>query len=212
MILPPRHGPAVTRVGRRAVLAGAGLLALRPAGAAPRLVLHPGQVLRGRFVQERHLQGFDAPLRSSGSFTLAPGQGLIWRAETPFAVTTIITAAGLVQDVSGSETMRLSAARLPYMSQLYAMLNGALAGDLHGLEASFTLNTTSDATGWRYDLTPKHPDDPMMPFQEIVVRGTALVDRVEMRRRGGDSDTLTFQDQTVSDGPLTADEAAALAR
>lgn len=199
-------------MGRRALLAGLAALVLHPAWAAPRLVLHPGQVLRGRFVQERRLQGFDAPLRSDGSFTLAPGRGLIWRAETPFAVTTVITAAGLIQDVSGSETMRLTAARLPFMSRLYDMLNGALAGDRQALETSFVLRTTTDATGWQYDLTPKQADDPMMPFERIIVRGSALVDRVEMRRRGGDSDTLIFLDQAVSDGPLTADEAAALAR
>ena len=63
-------------------------------GMASAQTLEVGQVLRGHFVQERHLKGFNAPLRTEGSFVLAPGKGLIWRAEKPFAVTTVITAAG----------------------------------------------------------------------------------------------------------------------
>ena len=121
---------------RRLILAA---LAALPVRAWAITALSAGQVLRGRFVQERHLHGFDAPLRTEGRFVLAPGRGLIWRAETPFAITTVITTAGLVQDVDGTETMRLPAARLPFLGRLYGMLSGALSGDWRGLEPDFVV-------------------------------------------------------------------------
>jgi len=102
------------------------LLPLSLQAAGPEGGLQAGQVLRGRFVQERHLQGFNAPLRSEGRFVLAAGKGLIWRAEKPFAVTTAISPAGLAQEVGGNETMRLPSSRLPFLSRLYDMLGGAL--------------------------------------------------------------------------------------
>ena len=39
-----------------------------PAAQAQSLGLAGGEVLRGRFTQQRFLQGFNAPLTSSGSF------------------------------------------------------------------------------------------------------------------------------------------------
>jgi hypothetical protein len=179
--------------------------------AGPNEALQPGQVLRGRFVQERHLQGFTAPLKTEGHFLLAPGKGLIWRAETPFAVTTVISAAGLVQEVNGTQTMRLPASRLPFLARLYDMLGGALAGDWRGLEGDFVVTRSGGDQAWTVALTPRKAADAMtMPFAAITARGGRFVDGVKMAKPDGDSDDLAFLDQTLSAAPLTGDEAAAL--
>ena len=109
------------------------LLLLSVVAQAEPAALKAGDVLRGRFVQERHMQGFAKPIRSEGTFLVAPGRGLIWRAESPFAVTTVVTPSGLVQSVNGAETTRLAAARLPFLTRLYDMMGGALAGDWQAL-------------------------------------------------------------------------------
>ena len=142
---------------------------------------------------------------------LAPGRGLIWGAETPFAVTTVITEAGLVQTIDGSETMRLPAARLPFLSRLYGMLNGALSGDWHALEPDFAVVRSGDAAHWRTDLTPRRPDAIGMPLRAIIVAGSQFVDQVLIDKPEGDRESLVFLDQILSTGPLRADEAAALA-
>ena len=115
------------------------LLPLSAQAAGPEGALQAGQVLRGHFVQERHLQGFNAPLRTEGRFLLAVDKGLIWQAEKPFAITTVISPAGLVQQVGGDETMRLPSSRLPFLSRLYDMLGGALGGDWRSLEHDFAV-------------------------------------------------------------------------
>jgi hypothetical protein len=181
------------------------------AGVEPSPTIGTGEVLRGGFVQERHLKGFNAPLRSEGHFVLVPGRGLIWRVEKPFAVTTIITAAGLVQQVGGNETMRLAAARLPFLSHLYEMLGGALGGDWHALETDFTVARSGDAAGWQVHLTPRKTDDPLaMPFAAISAKGGRFVETVEMIKPDGDADVLTFLDQALNGTPLDADESAVL--
>ena len=183
-------------------------LAFLSATAAPRIA--DGEVLRGRFVQERHLKGFAAPLSSEGQFLLAPGRGLIWKTEKPFAVTTVITEAGLVQEVNGSQTLRMPAAKLPFLSRLYQMLGGALAGDWRALESDFTSEREGNDDDWRLALTPKKADDMAMPFRAIAVSGTRFVNEVNLTKPDGDFDKLTFLDQALSSGPLTADETLAL--
>ena len=192
---------------RRLILAA---LAALPAAARAATPVPVGQVLRGRFVQERHLQGFDAPLRTEGSFVLAPGHGLIWRAETPFVITTVITAAGIVQDVDGTETLRLPAARLPFLGRLYGMLSGALSGDWRSLEPDFVIVRSGDEAHWSTDLTPRHPDAMGMPFREIIVSGSRFVDHVQIDKPNGDTEQLRFLDQVLASGPLRPEETAVL--
>jgi hypothetical protein len=173
--------------------------------------LGSGDVLRGAFVQMRQLKGFSAPLRSEGHFVLVPGRGLIWRVDRPFAITTVITSAGLVQQVGGNETMRLTSARLPVLSQLYDMLGGALSGNWHALDADFSSERSGGAAHWQVRLTPRKIDDPIaMPFAAIVAAGGRFVDTVQMSKPDGDSDTLTFIDQVLNGAPLDAGEITTL--
>ncbi|MBV9248977.1 MAG: outer membrane lipoprotein carrier protein LolA [Acetobacteraceae bacterium] len=190
-------------------LASALLLALaaQTATASETAQVHEGQVLRGHFMQERRMQGFAKPLRSSGTFVVAPGIGLIWHAEQPFEVTTIVTRAGLTQQLAGDEIMQLSAAKLPFLSRLNTMMSGALSGDWHALETDFSLARTA---GGRVTLTPRRTDDlasgGILRIDASVGR---FVEAVDIVRPNGESDHLGFTDQQVA-GALLPQEAAAL--
>jgi Outer membrane lipoprotein carrier protein LolA-like len=201
---------------RRLFCAALGLACLGPLAAraaGPEHGIEPGTILRGGFVQERRLKGFNAPLRSEGHFVLVPGRGLIWSVERPFAITTVITAAGLVQQVDGSETMRLASASLPFLSHLYDMLGGALSGDWHALETDFSVQRTGDPEHWQVNLTPRRTDDTLaMPFASIAATGGRFVDQVTLTKSDGDSDVLSFTEQQVGTGPFSADETAAFDR
>jgi Outer membrane lipoprotein carrier protein LolA-like len=183
--------------------------------AAPAVEVKPlaeGQVLRGRFEQSRFLQGFQAPLKSSGTFFLAPGLGLIWKTETPFALTTVMSPAGLVQEVSGRETMRMPSARIPFMSKLYAILGGALTGDWEGLSSAFTVTRKVEGKGWRLKLEPINADDPGMPIRAIDLRGSRFLEDVEVTKVNGDRDRLVFLNQKLETTAPTPEESQLLAR
>ena len=198
-------------IGRRVLLLAVAAGAAGPSETSPPeigpVALQPGEVLRGGFVQERRLAGFTGVLRSEGRFVLAPGRGLIWQAETPFAVRTVITKAGLTQRIGEADTLRLSAARIPFLARLADMLSGTLARDWRALEQDFSLSRSGDAAAWQVVLTPRRPADPAgMPFERIAVSGGRLVDTVDMTRPGGDADTVRFHDQTVGRAALSEDE------
>ena len=179
--------------------------------AAETATLSQGQVLRGHFVQERHLEGFAQPVRSAGSFVLVPGRGLIWQAETPFPVVTVVSPNGLVQSVGGAETTRLPAARLPFLSRLSAMMGGALAGDWGALDADFAVKRETIGPSLRVTLQPLRADDPTAAaIKSIVITVGHYVDTVDIQKPGGDFDHLVFRDQTLSAGPATPTESAQL--
>jgi len=188
--------------------------AVAPSRAAPpvegTIRLQEGQILRGRFEQERHLEGFQTPLKSSGTFLLVPGRGLVWRTEQPFAVTTVISPAGLMQEVHGRETMRMPTAKLPFMSKLYAILSGTITGDWSALASAFNVVRTPQSNGWSLQLTPLNPDDPNLPIQSIRARGGKLLDQIELVKPHGDRDRLVFLNQKIETARPAAQEAALL--
>ncbi|MBE0531781.1 MAG: outer membrane lipoprotein carrier protein LolA [Rhodospirillales bacterium] len=188
----------------------AGLVALflliGAANADP-TTIQPGDIVRGRFVQERHLQGFSKPLISEGRFVLAPGEGLIWTVQSPFAVTTVVTPAGLLQRAAGTESLRLPVSHAPMMSRLYQMLDAALSGNLGAMEIAFAV--TRD--GNRLALVPlPNGGTTAMPFQRLDIEVGQFVETVEIHRQEGDFDRIRFSDQRLSAGPLEPDEAALL--
>ena len=176
-------------------------------GFAP---LKEGQILRGRFEQFRTLKGFGAPLKSTGSFTLAVERGLIWRTESPFAVMTIMTGNGLVQRSEGGGTTRLPAARVPFMTQLYNMLGGALGGDWGAMATTFAMTRKDSKNSWQLTLTPLQQDSSGVPLQSIVVNGRQNVDDVVMAKPNGDQDRIVFAQQRITSEDLTGEEVALL--
>lgn len=192
------------------VAASLTLLALAVPALADRAapdVIGPNQTLRGHFVETRKLAGFARPLRSEGSFTLAPDKGLIWRSEVPFKNVTIISGNGILQLVDGQEAMRLSSARLPGLSHLYEALGAAVSGDTKPLEKAFVVKQTSDGDRWRIALTPLHPDNPAMAqLKSLTVQGRRYVEEIDVDKGGGDLDQLVFSDEVVGTTGLTPDE------
>jgi Outer membrane lipoprotein carrier protein LolA-like len=173
--------------------------------------LAPGQTLHGRFVQARNLKGISSTLKSEGTFVLAPGKGLIWRIEDPIQTVTIITPDGIRQIINGSEVQRIDAAKVPFISHFYDMLDGALMGDWTAMRHDFAVQTKGDRAAWRTILTPVRPNDPIAGMlASIVISGGKMVDGVEISRANGDSERIAFFDQTVSGVALSGDDARLL--
>ena len=180
---------------------------------AQTLLLKEGEILRGGFTQERYLAGFTKPVTSEGQFSLVPGQGLLWQAERPFAVSTVVTAKGIAQSIDGSETTRLAASRLPFLSRLYDMMAGALAGDLSSLEQEFLVSEERLGRLTHITLTPRRPDSPTAAaIKSLKIVMDRYVESVEIRKPGGDWDRLIFKNQTLKRGELSMPERSAFER
>lgn len=177
------------------------------AGDIATQTLAVGQVLRGHFIQERKLAGFANPLKSSGSFVLVPGTGLIWRGEKPFANTTVISSDGILQIANNQVSLRLPASRLPGLSHLYVTLGAAVSGNIKPLQQTFSVTQQSGGAQWKIVLKPLHPENAAMSqIKSLVLAGGKFVDSAEIDKGGGDVDQITFLDQHAGNADLTADE------
>lgn len=195
---------------RRRLLLGTCVLtsasvAAAASGRAQSLTLAPGDMLTGRFRQERFLQGFNAPLTSTGSFILVPGRGVLWRAEAPFAMTTAMGPGGIVQRISGGATTQYSASRLPALVRLYEIFGAALSGDWRKLSAVFDARREGTDATWKMTLTPLRAGDGELPLRQVTVQGGRYVDSVEVARANGDSERIVFSQQAPSRQALDAE-------
>ena len=169
-------------------------------------IIGPGDILRGRFIEERVVEGFRGTMRSEGHFVVAPAEGVIWAVEKPFSTTTVITPAGLAQLIGGMRIMHLPAQKIPFMLHLYEALGGALTGDWHALESDFVITRSDDGKGWRVGMIPRRANNPAMPFSSIVIKGHHFVEEVEMIRTEGGSDTINFLHEVRVHASPTAGE------
>lgn len=178
------------------------------AGDAVRERLQEFSVLRGEFSQEKHLQGFRNPLRSSGRFLLARSRGVIWETQKPFPSTLILNAKGLTElGEQGDRRALLDAEESPAVTMLNALLPALISGDLDVLAASFDVNeTVTSGQGWKLHLIPR-PGPMQQVFESISLQGEAFVNEVELRERNGDSSVLMFSALQSSVTELDADEA-----
>ena len=167
-------------------------------------------VLRGEFAQEKQLQGFRNPLKSSGDFLLLRDRGIAWNTRAPFASSTRLTRKKLLATMpDGSTRVLIDASASPGMAAVNSLLMALVAGDLDALSTRFALKETLRADGgWSLALQPR--DAALkQAFTSIVLDGDRYVRAVEIVEPGGDRTTIRFAGLREAP-PATRAEAAQL--
>lgn len=165
-------------------------------------------VLRGSYQEDRVNPGFKTPLHSEGHFVVAPSEGVIWQAEKPFLTKTVLTKSGIAQEINGQKSMSMGSDKIPFLTRLYQMIGGVLAGDWALLEDDFTIDQSKNNKEWKIILNPRNADNHEMPFSSIVIYGHKFADKVVLKKKDGGSSTLTFHDHKLSPLPLSVEERA----
>ena len=166
-------------------------------------------VLRGQFEQQKQLQGFRNPLKSSGDFLLLRDRGIAWNTRLPFASSTRLTRRKVLATMPDGSTQVLVDASSPAMAAVNALLMALVAGDLDALATRFTLKETLPADGgWSLTLQPR--DAALkQAFSRIVLDGDRYVRGVEIVEPAGDRTRIRFSGLREAP-PATRQEAAQL--
>lgn len=193
---------------RRALLLACPAAALAEPDLAVRIQarLRQAPLLRGRFEQDKALQGFAQPLKSTGDYLLLRGKGLLWRTAKPFASQLVVTRDAIRSEGAGA--FRLDAQREPAVRLITTLLLALLDGNLAALQAQFEL-TGRDGANWKAELTPKAPALAKL-FTRIELEGDSQVRRIRLLETQGDSTLIRFAEQAEQPTPLTAEESKAL--
>ena len=164
------------------------------------------RVLRGDFVQEKHLRGLQQPLRSTGQFVLARGQGLLWNLKKPLQRNYRISFQGVDLFRDGQWQVQGNQDAAARQSRLFLAV---LQGDQQGLREEFDLQLEGTEQDWLLTLKPKSLLLKQI-FQRIEVHGDRYVRSIEIFETQGDR-TLMQMLEVQQDQELQADEQAAFA-
>lgn len=156
-------------------------------------------VVRGSFVQEKHLRALPQPLVSKGRFVLAKEFGLLWLLNTPLKQDYRITPVGIARrETDANSGWQLLPNKRAGAEQNRLFL-AVLQGDSSGLQRDFELQLKGDEKAWQLTLIPRSLLLQQV-FKQINIDGSALVERIELLETQGDSTLLKMLDsQSVPD-------------
>ncbi|EMD99890.1 outer membrane lipoprotein carrier protein LolA [Pseudomonas stutzeri] len=200
--------PTVKKWLTTIVLLMAANLAIAQAFNLPQLAeqLSGPAVVRGDFIQEKHLRALPQPLTSQGQFVLARDHGLLWLLQQPIRQDYRISALGIARrSEQGWQALdpQGSSAR---QNQLFLAV---LSGDTQALQRDFDLQLNGDPDAWRLQLTPSGALLRQV-FETIEIEGSDTVTRIELHEVQGDRTVLRLLDSRLDD-TLTAREQRDLA-
>jgi len=163
--------------------------------------LAAAEVVRGEFVQEKHLRSLAMPLSSHGQYVLSKQQGLLWKVQQPFAQTYRIDAQGVALLTDNGWQTQPGQSVAARQSRLFLAV---LQGDQQALDADFTLQLQGNAEQWHLNLLPKALFLQQI-FKVIEIHGGALVERIELHETQGDRTVMRMLN-SQADNALLDDE------
>ncbi len=160
------------------------------------------EVVRGAFIQTRHLEMFNQPLSSEGQFTLDKTHGLLWQQTTPFPVNLVLTQDKLRQSMGGQEAQIITSEQNPMAFYFSRVFLSVFHGDTAELEKEFTLDFATEDDAWRLTLTPKAAPLNSV-FDTITLQGHQQIERLELREIRGDRTEIEFSQHQTAPETLT---------
>ncbi|MBH5328220.1 outer membrane lipoprotein carrier protein LolA [Eikenella sp. S3360] len=161
--------------------------------------LQAPQSVQGSFTQQRFLRSLDKPVQTGGQFALRPGHGLFWHLQKPFDMKLRVRRDGITRQDSQGQ-WRSNGSQTAQAAQVKLFM-AVLGGDTAELQRHFNLALSGNAQQWRLTLTPKTAVMRQV-FNQIVISGGRLVQKVELDEKQGDRTVMQFT-QLQTDRPLS---------
>jgi hypothetical protein len=143
-------------------------------------------LVRGPFIQEKHLRALPQPLISKGQFVLSRELGLLWLLQSPLAQAYRIDAKGIARRAPQGWQAQPGQDVAAQQSRLFLAV---LKGDHSGLAQDFDVHLQGTAEAWQLQLQPRSLLLKQI-FRAIQIEGGALVERIELQEVQGDSTLL----------------------
>jgi outer membrane lipoprotein-sorting protein len=161
--------------------------------------------VHAQFTQTQTLAAMKQPLVSTGTFTFLRDRGVIWRVETPYAATFVITDAGVIEvDPNGKRTRNQSAQGARGIAQVSKMMRAMLGGDLSALYSQFDVDAQGTASDWTLGLKPNQPQL-AQAIKGLHMTGGALLRSLRIDLASGDVTRIDFSKSEAIDEPAPAE-------
>ncbi|MES1954802.1 outer membrane lipoprotein carrier protein LolA [Salinisphaera hydrothermalis] len=153
-----------------------------------------GHVLRGQFVQHKHLAELDQPLVSRGRYVVDRDRGLLWQVEKPVKSTLVITPKALTESSQGQQTAHISAEQQPALGAVASILLAVFQGNTGQLSQYFDIqHPNADAQPATLVLTPKTDAVKQFITRLKLTGDEHTVHRIRIDQPGGDYSVIDLQ-------------------
>jgi outer membrane lipoprotein-sorting protein len=155
--------------------------------------------VRAQFAQTQTLSAMKQPLVSTGTLVFMRDRGVIWRVETPYVATFVITDAGVTEvDANGKPIRTKSAQGVRGVAQVSKMMRAMLGGDLSALYSQFDVDAHGSAPDWTLDLTPNQPQL-AQAIRGLHMTGGAFLRSLRIDLANGDTTRIEFTKSEAAD-------------
>ncbi|KAK47774.1 signal peptide protein [Caballeronia jiangsuensis] len=155
--------------------------------------------VRAQFTQTQTLSAMKQPLVSTGTLVFMRDRGVIWRVETPYAATFVITDAGVTEvDANGKRIRTKSAQGVRGVAQVSKMMRAMLGGDLSALYSQFDVDAQGSASDWTLDLAPNQPQL-AQAIRGLHMTGSAFLRSLRIDLASGDTTRIEFTKSEAAD-------------
>lgn len=153
--------------------------------------------IRADFRQTQTLSAMKQPLVSTGSMLFDRNSGVIWRIETPYKATYVITDGG-VREVGTDGRLVAPSGGGRGVAQVSRMMRDMLGGDLSALYAQFDVAASGAPERWRMVLRPNQPQL-AQAIRVLEMSGGAYLGKLDMTFANGNVTVLEFARPTPVD-------------
>lgn len=161
--------------------------------------------IRAAFRQTQTLAAMKQPLVSTGSMLFDRKSGVIWRIDTPYKATYVITDGG-VREAGTDGQLVASRSGSRGVAQVSRMMRDMLGGDLSALYAQFDVEASGTPERWRMVLRPNQPQL-AQAVRVLEMSGGMYLGRLDMTFANGNVTALEFARPTPVDAPAPAERA-----
>jgi hypothetical protein len=159
--------------------------------------------LHMNFTQTRTLAALSKPLKTTGSFVLAKGRGVIWQVRKPLSLTYVISPATLLEVGPDGKATRKDPKDVPMVAQMGRIFEALFEGHWKALDDTFTVKPEGTPGHWKITLTPRSRK--LETLKEIQLTGAGSIERIQVQEPSGDGMELAFE-RPDSDSPLSEEE------
>lgn len=156
-------------------------------------------IIKAHFTQLKTICGLPKPLESQGDMVLWNGKGILWKTNTPFPSTLLLSQKGIFQ-VDGTHKRPLMKGQKQdqyVMTLLSKVLSGSFA-DIN--EFQVDVLSPLGAKEWQIRLTPS--GGLAKVIATIIIKGEKFIHHIAISRTNGDRDEITLKDHHIDSNPI----------
>jgi outer membrane lipoprotein-sorting protein len=151
-------------------------------------------VIRAEFTQTKQMQALKRPLITTGQFTYAQSDGVLWQIVQPYRISYVLGEDKIVEiDASGLRKERglREVAGLAQVGRVFRAVLGANASALHSY-FDMSVQREAGVDQWQLMLKPKQQQI-AKSLSLITITGSQFVETIVMTEASGDNTTLRFK-------------------